>query len=161
MGTLNPYPEKIMSIMRVIQVGNRSIREEEFSDLVEKIRLSEGTMINLSEKIMSSVNSVTGRAAFAGFSLADLYPSVKVLQKVSGTRRELEKLHGKIDKMLEKIITEHKERKLVISGERDDNHDDQEDLVDVLLRLQMDDDLDPPLTASNIKAILLVRFSLF
>ena len=41
----------------------RSIREEEVSALIEKISSSEGSIVNLSEKIFSLTDGITARAA--------------------------------------------------------------------------------------------------
>lgn len=184
--TFSPYGEYwrqirkicVMEFFGVKRVQSfKSIREEEVSSLIETIGLKAGSTINLSREIISSVYGVTARAGFGkksgdvevlieivknvsrlggGFSLADLYPSFKVLEMISGMRRELLKLHGEIDEVLDKIINEHEERKMIFGEKGHDDDDDQEDLVDVLLRLQMNGDLDPPLSASNIRAILLV-----
>lgn len=153
----------------------RPTREEEVLNFIEAIRASEGSVVDLSERISSVSFSITSRAAFgkrckdekafipivkeiskvaAGFSLSDLYPSVKVFQLISGMRNTLEKLHQRIDRILETIIEEHKKKKngVMISNA-------EEDLVDVLLRLQNSGDLDHPLTDGNIKAVILDIFS--
>jgi hypothetical protein len=86
--------------------------------------------------------------------LADLFPSQKFVHVISGVKAKLETIHGKIDKILENIIHEHKENLLSKSTE-------QEDLVDVILRLQQSGTLEFPITTNNIKAITLVSISLF
>ncbi|KAL5737449.1 hypothetical protein ACOSP7_030210 [Xanthoceras sorbifolium] len=83
-----------------------------------------------------------------GFGIADLYPSIKVLQLICGARPKLEKLHQESVQILENIIHEHKKRTETTKtglGEA------QEDLVDVFLRLQQDANY---LTDSNIKAVI-------
>ncbi|XP_024018115.1 cytochrome P450 71D11-like, partial [Morus notabilis] len=155
----------------------RSAREEEVLNFTKAIRASEGSSINLSEKISSTTYSITARAAFgkrsndekafisivkeisevaAGFSLSDLYPSLKAFQLIGGMRHRLEKLHRKIDGILETIIEDHKQKE---KGVISDGVDAEEDLVDVLLRLQKCGDLEYPLTDGNIKAVLLDIFS--
>ena len=81
-----------------------------------------------------------------GFSVSDVFPSLKFLHVVSGLRPELEKIHQKMDKMLENIVNEHKVREAMTKtgkGKADD-------LVDVLLNLPEHGDLEFPLTSNNI-----------
>ncbi|KAK4850071.1 hypothetical protein QYF36_003638 [Acer negundo] len=54
-----------------------------------------------------------------------------------------------MDKILEDIVKEHKSK----IGEISD--DENEDLVDVLLKVQKRGDLEVPLTADNVKAVIL------
>ncbi|XP_044510364.1 cytochrome P450 71D10-like [Mangifera indica] len=150
----------------------RSIREEEVSNLIRAVHSGEGSVINLSDKIFRLTYSIIGRTAFgnkckdeegfksyiveaveaaAGFSMADLFPSVKALEVMSGMRMKLEKLHRKIDRILEEILNEHKETT------KSDQGEEKEDLVDVLLRIQRDGEL--ALSDSNIKAVILDIFS--
>ncbi|GMY30995.1 premnaspirodiene oxygenase-like isoform X1 [Fagus crenata] len=107
----------------------RSIREEEVSNLICFISSNAGLPINLSEKIFSSTFGITARAAFGkkckdqeafitlvkenlevagGFSVSDVFPSLKFLHVVNGMRPKLEELHKKMDKVLENIVNEHK-----------------------------------------------------
>ncbi|KAL5101198.1 hypothetical protein RYX36_005525 [Vicia faba] len=79
-----------------------------------------------------------------GFCIADLYPSIKVLlQRVSRGKTRFEKLCRDTDRILQDIIKDHK------SNYRD------EDLVDVLLKLQQDNHL----TDDNIRAVIQDLFS--
>ncbi|KAL5549561.1 hypothetical protein UlMin_004792 [Ulmus minor] len=158
----------------------RSIREEEISNLVKGIQLSEGSQINLSERILSLSYGITARAAFgkkckhekefisivkeaskvtAGFCVADMYPSIKILQHFSGLRKKLEKLHREVDSILGNIIDEHREKMMKVKQDGDGVGDVEEDLVEVLLKLQKSGDLDHPLTDNNIKAVLVDMFS--
>lgn len=148
-----------------------SVREEEVSKLVGSISKMVGSPVNLSDRIFSLTNDITARATFGntckdkqaflalmqeviqlagGFNIADLFPSLKFLETMSGTRRKLESTHAKVDKMLDRIIDEHRRR----FG--DENAELEEDLVDVLLRLQASSNLDMPITMDNVKAVLLV-----
>ncbi|XP_044460457.1 cytochrome P450 71D10-like [Mangifera indica] len=149
----------------------RSLREEEVSNLINAIQAHDGSVINLSDKIVRLTYGITARAAFgarckdeeafvscvleiaraaAGFSLVDFYPSVKAIQVISGTDGKLEKLHQKSDRILEKILNEHKEKERTQTSEREV----KENLVDVLLRVQREGDLEFPLTDDNIKAVI-------
>ncbi|KAK7299944.1 hypothetical protein RJT34_10774 [Clitoria ternatea] len=155
----------------------RSIREEELSNLVREISLSEGSPINLSEKINSVAYGLTSRIAFGekskdqqvyielmkdvpevagGFSVADLYPSIGVLTVLTGIRTKAEKLHREMDRILENIVRDHRDKNLEsqVVGEENGKH-----LVDVLLRLQKNGDLKHPLTDSIVKATILDIFS--
>ncbi|KAK6934572.1 Cytochrome P450 [Dillenia turbinata] len=153
----------------------RSLREEEVSSLIETTKMEAGSPVNLTEKLFAVTNRISARTAFGkkcksleeiisaikeglrlrgGFSIADLYPSVKVLEVISGMKLKLAKVRHEIDRVLDNIINEHKERKKTTSYNRDDKEED--DLVDVLLRIQENDELAFPLTTNNIKAILLV-----
>jgi hypothetical protein len=71
-------------------------------------------------------------------------------------RPKLERLHRKIDRILENIIIEHKEAN---SKAKEGQGEREEDFVDVLLKFQdrNDGDQDICLTDNNIKAIIMVR----
>ncbi|KAM7503729.1 hypothetical protein LguiB_002633 [Lonicera macranthoides] len=130
------------------------------------------------EEIGSFINDTTSRAAFGkkcknqdefiavtkeaaklagGFDVPDIFPSLKFLHGISRMKPALEKLHRRMDKILDDIINEHKvrEKAVMINGDISD----EEDLVDVLLKLQESVDLNFPLTANNVKAIILDIFS--
>ncbi|KAK8494965.1 hypothetical protein V6N12_003677 [Hibiscus sabdariffa] len=87
----------------------------------------------------------------AGFSIADLFPSIKFLPVITGMRAKLERLHRDLDAMLENIIEEHRASNANPKKSDDEIHD----LVDVLLNLQDHGDLEVPLTTDNIKAVIL------
>ncbi|XP_076918882.1 germacrene A hydroxylase-like [Bidens hawaiensis] len=147
-----------------------SVREQESWSLVESM-VNEGPVkINLTKKIFTMMNVVACRVAVGsgckdqttllesieqaaslggGFDVSDLFPSFKLLHLVTGMRRELTKIHSKIDKILDRIILEHQESRG--GGQADPN----EDLLDVLLRLKDDGGLQFPLTYDNIKAVML------
>ncbi|KAK6934579.1 Cytochrome P450 [Dillenia turbinata] len=90
---------------------------------------------------------------FTGFSVADLYPSLKWFHVLSGERPKIERLHRRFDRMLEAIIGAHK-----ASTARKEKRDGEaeEDLIDVLLRIQEENALDFPLTNEDVKAVALV-----
>ncbi|CAI0552748.1 unnamed protein product [Linum tenue] len=162
----------------------RPIREEEGSKFVRRIAaaggVGVGVPVNLSRLIFSLTYGVTSRIAFgtvreeqqddeyipvveeimaaaAGFGVADLFPSVKLLERVSGMKAKLERLHGVQDKLLEKIIAEHRARRSTAGENRgaEQSVENAEDLVDALLNLQRDGDhLGFSLTNDNIKAVI-------
>ncbi|KAG4213933.1 hypothetical protein ERO13_A01G089301v2 [Gossypium hirsutum] len=152
----------------------RSIREENVSSLIRSIYSNTGLEINLGEMLCNLSYNITLRTAFAGrcnqhkafisfvkkfveslagFSMADLFPSIKLLHVISGMRAKLERFHHDLDSMLESIIEEHR-----ASNANLENSDEKpDDLLDVLLNLQGHGGLEFPLTTDNIKAVILVR----
>ncbi|KAL0310782.1 UNVERIFIED_CONTAM: Premnaspirodiene oxygenase [Sesamum angustifolium] len=150
-----------------------TIREEEAASLVEAIRSHPSSIpIDLTQKVFLYTNDVICRAAFGkscggkdeflpliiefgassgGFDVADLFPSVKFLQTVTGLRTKLMKLHHKIDQVLNIIIDEHMEK--LKHGQHG-----EEDLVDVLLRFKQKGSAEFLVTMDNIKAITLDMF---
>ncbi|XP_059669706.1 cytochrome P450 71D9-like [Cornus florida] len=156
----------------------RPIREEETSNFIKSIAAHSGSLINLDEKVFSLTYNVTAKAAAGkkfleqeefislvkeavdiggGFTVADLFPSVKFLALISGLRPKLEKIHQKIDRIFTNIIDEHKARK--VATQTGDGEADHEDLIDVLLKVQEKDDLEIPLTMRNLKSVLMDIFS--
>ncbi|KAM0063805.1 putative premnaspirodiene oxygenase [Helianthus debilis subsp. tardiflorus] len=148
----------------------RPIREQEVSNLIHTIFKQSGSVINLSELIYALTYGITTRSVFGkkskhqealisiideaiglsgGFTLTDLYPSSKVISFFSGYRPKLEKIHQRIDKILNDIILEH--NKTREEGKGDTDHL----LGDVLLKVQEYGNLEVPLTIDNVKAIIL------
>ncbi|CAI9111340.1 OLC1v1011549C1 [Oldenlandia corymbosa var. corymbosa] len=82
----------------------------------------------------------------SGFSLADLYPSVKLLQVLNPTRHKMERGQKQIDEIFGSILKEHKQKVKPASGES------SEDLIDVLVGIQQRKDFQPQLTNECIKA---------
>ncbi|KAJ9153896.1 hypothetical protein P3X46_027284 [Hevea brasiliensis] len=151
----------------------RSIREEQTSNFVRFISSSAGSPINFSRMMESLTYSVISRAAFgkiwkgekvfvpaikklaqasADSYLADLYPSIKLLQVITGMKPRLKRLHQAIDKIIENIVDEHRTRK---AEAKSVDVDEEEDLVDVLLNIQDKGDLEFPLTTDNVKAVIM------
>ncbi|KAK8933721.1 Premnaspirodiene oxygenase [Platanthera zijinensis] len=90
--------------------------------------------------------------------VADLFPSMSFLIScLDGSSFQMKRLRREMDAVLNEIIEEH-----VMKGE--DGGEMEEDLVDVLLRIQRKGELQVPLTMDNVKAVILVslfNFSLF
>lgn len=140
--------------------------------LVNSIKAMSERPINISEKMYLLTSAIICRASigrtckdqesvimlmkqvasFAGvFNVVDLFPSLKILHFISGTNRKLLQLHRKVDPVLERIINEHETEQLATEHIG-------EDLVDVLLRLQNNNEFQIPITRNNIKAIILMYF---
>ncbi|WJX64892.1 hypothetical protein P8452_49619 [Trifolium repens] len=146
----------------------RYIREEEVSNLVKSIAASEGSVVNLTQKILATTYGITARIAFGkrnihqeafklaieealillgGVCIVDLYPSIKILRRMSRAKTKLEKATRDLDIILQDIIDDHK------SNRREENKD--EDLVDVLLNIQQENyHSQHPLTDDNLKAVI-------
>lgn len=159
----------------------RSTREAEIRNLIRSINSSSSSSsleitnsINLSKMLSKTINNLATVAAIGGkckdqtafleltqqlleeiggFNLADLFPSLSwIIGSLSGSRRNLERIHLELDRTLENIIHEHKED----PKRRLPDMNMKEDLADVLLRLQEDGGLPFDLTKDCVKAVLLV-----
>jgi cytochrome P450 len=151
-----------------------SLREEEVHNVIDSIHKSSGSLIDFSERIFTSTTTVFCRAAFGskyedqeeflsltkktvkyagGFELADLWPSYKFVHLISGTKSKLQKMHTRMDEILENIIREHRENRKSSASAK------TEDFVDVLLRLQQSSTLELPITTNNIKGVIFVSIS--
>ncbi|XP_071718303.1 germacrene A hydroxylase-like [Rutidosis leptorrhynchoides] len=152
----------------------RSLREQESWNLIESMAMKGSTSVNLTDKIMTMMNTIMCQVAVgskckdqvtlvalidelgnlsSGFDVSDLFPSFKLLPLVTGTRNKLMKLRKKMDKILDNFISDHQER----CAFKQANHEN-EDLLDVLLRLKNDVGLEVPITNDNIKAVILDMF---
>ncbi|CAI0375897.1 unnamed protein product [Linum tenue] len=148
-------------------------REQTAWEMVDSISSSakKTNPVNLSEMIFAVTNNTTSLAAFGrkcgdseefvrllkravvlsgGFELPDLFPTLKFLRwkGLSWARAELERIKLKFDMILGEIIEEHKIKK-------SKNFTKEEDLVDVLLKIQEDGNLDVQITTRDIKSIIL------
>ncbi|XP_028799840.1 tabersonine 16-hydroxylase 1-like [Neltuma alba] len=149
----------------------RRIREEEASTQVRNISEHEGSVMNLSKKILELTNSIVARVAFgkktknvehvlqnlgqmtklsSALSIFDFYPWLKFISVITGARARMMKLHKDGDKVFDGIIGDHEEKEKNNVGEA------ELDLVDVLLRIQKDNDFEIPLSLENLKAVLKV-----
>ncbi|MCD9645992.1 hypothetical protein HAX54_035484 [Datura stramonium] len=115
-----------------------SIRRDEASRLVQLIRAStRGEPVNVTERVLWYESSITCKAAFGellkdqekfigivrelvelagGFSVADIFPSIKILHVLSGLRSRILKVHKNVDAIVEDVINEHK--KNIASGKK-------------------------------------------
>ncbi|KAG6513195.1 alpha-humulene 10-hydroxylase-like [Zingiber officinale] len=129
------------------------------------------TPLNLSEMVMSMTNALVLRAAFGdkcqqkgkflqlvkegvglvtSFAVADMFPSLKFLDTLTGLKFKLQRVRRQIDQVFDEIISQHQAERAGPS---------EEDLIiDVLLRLKDQDDQEFPITSTSIKAIVLEIF---
>lgn len=146
----------------------RSVREEEILSLVEEISAGSGRPLDLGRKLRSLSNAIVFRAMVGercrhqeeffsitkealklimGTTFSDMFPSLKFLDVLNGTKSRLARLHKSVNETLDEIVEEHEKALPSKNGKEDD-------LLDVLLRLKDSDELDIPLTRENIKPIL-------
>ncbi|XP_054791249.1 cytochrome P450 71D8-like [Prosopis cineraria] len=154
------------------------IRQDEVSKLIESIQSSVGSVFDLTSKVYSLTSSIVRRVAFgdereygeelvqllhtaleqlARFQFADLFPSMKLVHLMIGMDAKLVKIHKKFDKVLEDILQEN--QKKYMRAEAGQSALGEENLVQVLLRIQHSESLDIPITTDNIKAVISDMFS--
>ncbi|KAK6156406.1 hypothetical protein DH2020_010654 [Rehmannia glutinosa] len=166
--------QELLSTPRVQSL--RPIREEEVTDLCKSIAHNAGKPINLTDKISQVSYDIMVRACLGKksdekslftkivreglqnvsvFDIADVYPSIKLLLHLfTDLRRRVEKHHEQLDTIMGKIIDDRKRASAV----KIDEGEKQEDLLNVLLKLQSGVSLEHPLTNDNIKAVLMDMF---
>ncbi|XP_057429453.1 cytochrome P450 71D11-like [Lotus japonicus] len=166
---------ELLSLRRVKSLW--SIREKEITTLIKWIASKEESEINITDAVLSILYTSFSKAAFGkkyedkeeflsaikqipklagGFYLADLFPSAKWLQNISGMRSKLEKMHQRLDRILENIVNDHRDAR---SRAKEALVEAKGDLIDVLLNFEdSGTDLDFHLTSNNIKAIIMDVF---
>ncbi|XP_004304108.1 PREDICTED: cytochrome P450 71D11-like [Fragaria vesca subsp. vesca] len=165
--------QELLSAKRV--QSYRPIREKEVLNLIKWIGSRAGLPINLTQKVLSATYSITSQAAFgiqckdqeefiyavkdiikavSGFNVADVFPSFKLLHRISGVHPKLQRLQKQADRILENIIKEH------IQATTTAKSDEAQDLVDVLLKFhETCGGSELSLTTDNIKAVILDIFT--
>ncbi|XP_020166192.1 cytochrome P450 71D7 [Aegilops tauschii subsp. strangulata] len=144
------------------------IRAKEVANLIRSMTALNGATVNISEKMATLSNNIVSRAVFGGkfpqqeeylreldkisqlmggFCLVDLFPSSRLARWLSSGERLMKKSQSRMQHIMSNIIEGHK-------AARAASHDDDEDLLDVLLRLQRDDTLEFPLTTESINTVL-------
>jgi len=147
------------------------IREKETLSLIRNIQAAGrgGEPVNLARQLLSCSNSITAKAAFGqactselrdqflssmamglcfsgGFTVGDVFPSLRFIDVVTGLRRRMWQSRMQVDDVFDKIIARAEAR-------RDDS------LVSVLLRIRDEGELEFPISTINIKAIILDMFT--
>ncbi|XP_054778522.1 cytochrome P450 71D8-like [Prosopis cineraria] len=149
------------------------IRQDEVSKLIVSVGSSVGSVVDLTAKIYSLTCAIVTRVAFgneqeellqlfyaaievAGFRFVDFFPSLKRVHLIiTAMEAKLVKIHKKIDKILEDILKENQKKQLrSAEGGCDGTGSGEENLVQVLLRIQRSGSLDITITNNNIKAVI-------
>nr|E3W9C4.1 RecName: Full=Alpha-humulene 10-hydroxylase [Zingiber zerumbet]BAJ39893.1 P450 mono-oxygenase [Zingiber zerumbet] len=167
------YAMELLNSRRVKSFA--AIREDVARKLTGEIAhkaFAQTPVINLSEMVMSMINAIVIRVAFgdkckqqayflhlvkeamsyvSSFSVADMYPSLKFLDTLTGLKSKLEGVHGKLDKVFDEIIAQ---RQAALAAEQA-----EEDLIiDVLLKLKDEGNQEFPITYTSVKAIVMEIF---
>ncbi|KAI4969910.1 hypothetical protein ZWY2020_000824 [Hordeum vulgare] len=169
----------VMELLNSKQVRRmEGVRAEEAGNLVRSIASSTGATVNVSEMVRALSNDVVCRAVFGGkfaqqdeylreldeafalvggFCLVDLFPSSRLVRWLSNGERRMRRSYARIQRIIAAIVDER--RATQAAGDRPCG-DDDEDLLDVLLRLQLEDSLEFPLTKEIMGAVLFVSTTL-
>ncbi|OWM91373.1 cytochrome P450 71D7-like [Punica granatum] len=169
----------VLELLSMKKVASfRYIREQEAWNMIKAIGDFEGKTFNLSKLVSSLLMNLTARAAFGErckhrddfvsfieelaqlsewFKLCDLFPSMKFLRNTSRVKTAWERLHGKINDILNHIIEDHKAKhEIAISHEN--KAPMGEDLVDVLLNLHKTKEFHFLITMDVIKNVIMEMF---
>ncbi|XP_075493843.1 strychnine-11-hydroxylase-like [Primulina tabacum] len=187
--SLSPYGEywrqvrkivvlELMTVKRVLQSFGK-IRAEEVARMVDSIAEHGRDPVNLSILTFSLSNNVVCRAAFGicsdlgktidgrtskfhemllemqriggKFNLADFFPRMEWVNKFNGIDKSLDTIFRDLDGFFDKVIEEHRDRNR--------HKPEVEDIIDVLLRVQMDPDRGITLKDEHIKGVLFDIFA--
>ncbi|KAG9443571.1 hypothetical protein H6P81_014911 [Aristolochia fimbriata] len=162
----------------------RFIREEEMLNLMQAVSTAAEAKspVNLTGEMYSAISNVLARAAFGdtnrahagkfveaskemlkfitGSRVEHIFPSWSLLRVVSGLESKLKEIHGRMDRIVNDIVEEHRHKSsnIVTSTNINGQEHEDSDFVDVLLRLQNEGDFEVPLTIDTIKALIVDIF---
>ncbi|KAM0915393.1 hypothetical protein ACQ4PT_010888 [Festuca glaucescens] len=130
--------------------------EEDLLGVLLRLQLEDSLQFPLTAELVVAYKAFV---LVSGSSLVDLFPSSRLVRWLSSDERRMRSCYGRIQRIITDIIDERKET-------RDGSHGvcgtNEEDLLGVLLRLQLEDSLQFPLTAELVvayKAFVLVSGS--
>ncbi|KAI3754474.1 hypothetical protein L1987_54258 [Smallanthus sonchifolius] len=145
------------------------IRDDEIKTMIKCLDSSVGRTIVLRDVLVQMLNDVICRATVGdickdrstlidvlfdimravvlAFNMTSYFPNMQFLNVITGKKAKWLKSQKQLDVILEDILEEHRNHRPL-------GHD-QEDLVDVLLRIKENGNLDQPITDVNIKGIIL------
>ncbi|KAL6896567.1 hypothetical protein ACP4OV_007139 [Aristida adscensionis] len=158
-----------------------AVREEEVRRLLRSVAAapaSPGRAVNLSERVSAYVADAAVRAVIGSRfreretflrllerrlrlptqSLPDLFPSSRLAMLLSPTPRLIRRERRDMMAFIDTIIQEHQDNRTAAVAGGGAGDEDDEDLLAVLLRIQREGQLDPPLTTENIKAVIIDIF---
>ncbi|KAL8197953.1 hypothetical protein R6Q57_030041 [Mikania cordata] len=145
----------------------RQVREDETAQIIRKIQEANGSVVNMTDLLVSLTNNLIARVAFgktygyehmvhrianatARFSVGNYFTSFTWMDRLSGLHREADEIFKESDDIFEGVIEEHVNKKdFGIKGH---------DLVDILLEIQKDKSTGFELERYMMKAIILNVF---
>nr|QSK97101.1 P450 mono-oxygenase [Curcuma wenyujin] len=168
------YATELLSPRRVKSFA--TIREDMTRKLTAEIAgmASTQTPVHIGEMVTSMTNELVVRAAFGkrckqkaeflqlvegavslitSFTVADMFPSLKFLDTLTGLKHKLKRTRAKLDKVFDEIIAYRQ------AARADGTTEEVEDLiVDLLVRLKDEGGLEFTITIDVIKAVVLEIF---
>jgi cytochrome P450 len=144
------------SLVASIASASRSKKAVNASSLLERFvtdvttRSVVGDRIGEREAFLETQREVIKVAA--KLSLADLFPSSRLARMFGGAVREAEACNREMNRIMDKVIEDHRARRSAGAGGEEDV------VLDVLLRTQQTDGV--PLDIGTIRAVILVRLEL-
>ncbi|KAL0341615.1 UNVERIFIED_CONTAM: cytochrome [Sesamum calycinum] len=164
---------ELMTVKRVESFGQ--VRVQEVALAMERITNNAPNVVDLSSLMFSLSNNVVCRVAFSmmnpsdvrnssrfqeilaeaqhlmgEFNVADYFPWMGWVNKFNGVDRRLEKNFRDLDRFFDQVIEEHLDPKRPES--------DNEDIIDVLLRIQKDPNQAINLSDEQLKGVLIDIF---
>ncbi|XP_074375462.1 cytochrome P450 93A3-like [Apium graveolens] len=144
---------------KAVDIGGEIMRlsNNVISSMLMRERCSEnddeaGEVRNLIKEVAEIVAQIAGT-----FNVSDYIWFCKNLD-LQGLRKRLVDTRGRFDKMMERIIEEHRDVRRNMKENRDGEHVEK-DLLDILLDISEDESLEIKLSRENIKAFILDIFA--
>uniref|UniRef100_A0A0E0FLN4 Cytochrome P450 n=1 Tax=Oryza nivara TaxID=4536 RepID=A0A0E0FLN4_ORYNI len=140
----------------------RAVREEEVGRLLRAVAAAAAAAaaalttpgataaVNLSERISAYVADSARMKLLPAQCLPDLFPSSRAAMLVSRMPRRMKRERQEMMDFIDTIFQEHHQSRAAGGAE--------EDLLDVLLRIQSQDKTNPALTSDNIKTVIIDMF---
>ncbi|TMW88147.1 hypothetical protein EJD97_018986 [Solanum chilense] len=157
----------------------RHVREEETSNMIDKIRQQCDSVIDLRDVLSCMTNNIISRVALGRkyndeqsgvdakatlnmfvellgtFNVGDYIPWLEWVNRITGLDTKVNKVAKDLNTFLELVIEQH-----IIRNEKGENRaGEAKDLVDVLLEIQNGNETGIPLQRDSLKALILDTFS--
>ncbi|CAH1441487.1 unnamed protein product [Lactuca virosa] len=177
----SPYGEnwrQLKSIAVVHLLNNtrvqsfQQVREKEVAFMVDEIKKSCGSLVDLNELIFCLTNNIVSRVnlgrtygglkfedimdrflhLLGGFHVGSYIPWLAWIDRLSGLEKKAHKVVKEFDDFLERVVEEHVDKRRGVDTLCSEDHD----LVDILLDVQRDNAIGFTFHRDVIKALILV-----